>query len=575
MTVPLNVSLGLAVDTNYYQLKESVIQRIFERIKALRQTEPYIAFSMLSRIEQQKNRVAQLNFLERVREGEATSDLLSYALSERHSFQKNVSSELNSMLAEGGYLTGFASVMLGEDGRAKEILAGKDTKAQLALLVCARYVREQLPLVELKPLLGLPLLTVAVEKYLEIENSRTAREMIWAQHPNQAWIIGESYGDFSPDQFNSKKQMSREEREKKLQEEILKGNDLESIFAILNSGLEDSPAIIVRAKKEDAEISVLNAKGFQKKRQLTDDEFKELKSLTSQPEIEDIRAENHPTIGLNRYSNGQYLRVSKDSGRRIKLGSLARAPKKDATPSEQLAGIFYTMSRSGDFKTRYDIEDKIKGLEVVYANEKNPILGVGMEKKELRVYARNNEDTSTKGSRNLSQWYVFEAGQFGGATTVPDHLAESYQLYDELDKVWPNGRNVIKNFSTIPLRKATYFTLDSPEVSAGIYKLTAGAKPEKILSGNFFGLEVTADEQWLITTRSNSSAKLLSGRNTLLRVNLKTKEELTIKVPASPNFLYPRTVLSGRGLILLTQPNSEFAIEFQLNPIGWMRKPAI
>ncbi len=558
ITVPPNVSIGLAIDTNYYQLTDGLQQRIFERIKALMPTEPIIAITMLSRFEHQKNRIAQLNLIERIRAGEATSDLLSYALSERRSFQKNVSNELDSMLDEGGYISGFASVMLGEDGHIKEILTGKDTKAQLALLVCARYVREQLPVINLIPFLSLPALTVGAEKYLEVENSRTARELIWARHPNQAWIIGESYGDFSPESFGSKKQMSREEREKKLQEEVLQGNDLDSIFAFLASGQADSPAIVVRVKKGEAEICVLNAKGFQKKRQLTDFELKELKSLTSQPEIEDLNPVNFTASGSDSFLLGQYLRVSKDSGRRIQLGNLAPAPKKDATPSEQLSGIFYTMSRSGDFKIRYDIEDKIKGLEVVYADEKKPIMGVGMEKKELRVYARNTEDSITKDSGNIPQWYVFEGGQFGGATTVPDHLAESYQLYDELDKGWSSGRNQIRSFSPIPLRKATYFTLDSPEELAGVYKLTSRAKPEKILSGNFWGVEVTADEQWLVTTRITSPEKPSSNRYNLVRVNLKTKEEFIVKLPVGLKILYPKTVLPGRGLILLTEPKSEF-----------------
>lgn len=566
---PLNILVGLVLNASDSSLTDGVVQRVFDRVKELTPTEPLIAKTMLSRVEHLKNRPAQLNLVERIRTGDVDANLLAYALAERAEFKKQVSDALYPLLSEGGYAAGFAAVLLGEEGRVKDILIGKDVKAQQALLVSARYVRDKLSVMEIAPLLSNPILTNAAENYLEIENSRAARELIWSRHPNQAWIVGEAGGE---DEELDARFMSRKEREKKLQEEVLKGGGVESIFAYLSHPNAAMPAIIVRVKQEEAELSLLNVKGYQKKRLLTNSEFKELKYLTAQPEIEDLRPESY---GFRNSRTGQYvgeyLRLNKESSRRILLNDLKRAPKKDATSYEQLAGLFYSLSRTGDFKIRYDIEDKIKGIEVIYANEKRPILGVGMENKELRVYLRNTENPATATDpENQLQWHVFEQGQLGSTTTPPTHLTESYELYDELDKLWPNGRRGLRYLSVIPSRHTTYLTKDEPDDEAGIYKLTNGTQLEKILSGNFFGLEVTPDEQWLIACKRTLAPERAPFREQettspyhLVRLNLKTKQEFPIKLPVGVNMLYPHTHLPGSSLIFLTEPFSRENISNQ------------
>ncbi len=541
-------------------LTDGVILRILERVKELRPKEPVISQRLQARLVYEKNRIAQLNFLERIRSGDVSPNSMTYALSEREEFQKNVSETLLSLVSEGGYVAGIASVMLGENGRSQEILSGKDSKAQFALLVSARYLRDKLLVMEIMPLLSNPALVTVAENYLEMENSRAAREMIWAHHPNQAWIVGEgSQTDATkiPDEVRSKG-VSKKDHEKKFQKEILVEKSVDTIFAFIppdysQVAANNSPVIVVRIRGEAAELSLQNSKGFQKKRMLSSAELKELKSILSQPEIEDLNPEVYSFLNpFDSINCSEFLRVGKDSGRRIILQNLRRAPKKDATPYEQLSGIFYSLMRTGDFKIRYDIEDKIKGVEVVYADEKNPIYRVGMEKKELRIFTRISESTpSTNEPRNPAQWYVFDGGKLGGVTTSPSLLAESFEVNNELAKIRQDGSRVARFLSVIPSKQIAYITKDSPTDDAGIFKFTFGGKPEKILSGNFYGLEVTTDEKWLVTTRVEYSGEASKSPYMLVRVNLQTKEEYLVRLTAVQGALYPHAPMPGGSKILL------------------------
>ena len=214
------------------------------------------------------------------------------------------------------------------------------------------------------------------------------------------------------------------------------------------------------------------------------------------------------------------------------------------------------MMRTGNFKVRYDIQDKIKGVEVVYANEKRPIFSIGKEQNELRVYSRNDEPSATTNdAKNVPQWYAFENSQFGAVTNAPKLVAESYELYNDLDKVWENGRGGIKYLSMIPAKNITYLTKESPAEEAGVYKLIAGGKPEKILSGLLYGLEVTPDEKWLVTARVDYAQMAKQGNPlTLVRVNLQTKQEFVIPPPPGSKGLYPHAPSLVSDLILLTPP---------------------
>src|SRR5262249_16801097 len=99
----------------------------------------------------------------------------------------------------------------------------------------------------------------------------------------------------------------------------------------------------------------------------------------SRQEIENLGPERFFGEGEKGWWKYEYLRLTKEDGRRIALDGLQRAPK-NPTPHEELSGIFYRLSRSGEFTTRYNIDDKIPGVEVICAEIKAFVLKGGGEK---------------------------------------------------------------------------------------------------------------------------------------------------------------------------------------------------
>lgn len=149
-----------------------------------------------------------------------------------------------------------------------------------------------------------------------------------------------------------------EERRVELTEMIKRGGYAGGIAAIsLKDRDRQTPAVaskrmkgmVIRVRRGKAEISVYDAAGGQQTRVLSDGEFRELKNFTSRPEVDDLGPEswriNKPVIPY------EYLRLTKEGGKRIILAGYDSAPK---TPSlhERLADIFYRIDKSGESKPR-------------------------------------------------------------------------------------------------------------------------------------------------------------------------------------------------------------------------------
>ncbi len=550
--LPLNVSIGRVLyESQDIPATEGLALRLFARAKELQFNEPVIAQKILSGIERVPLTVAYLNLLDRISTDNVDVEPISYALENRRDWQKSVGEAIYPLLAQGGSAAGIAAILLGELGRQADILAGKDAKAQLALLAAARHVRAKLPVTAIAPLLNNPLLAKAAESYLEIENSAAARSLIWARHPKQAWIVGESIvAENGSDAFH-------QQLEKKLQREVLSQNGKLEIYAILakfyGAEGEENGNLIVRVRGENAEISLPNSNGYRKYRALTPNEVQDLKKLTATPEIEDLGPESFPTEDdASDGSSHEYLRLNQESGRRILLRGVRRAPKKDATEYEQLAGLFHTLSRTGDFKVRYDLEDKIRGLEVLFTNEKQKVLSIGQAGTELRVLVSKDLTTLLRKRDNDPfpyEWRSFADGQLGGLVSPPTALADFFAISKTLLTTRPQmeGHNGL-GINLLPDRRIVYWAI--PYGSApGIWKLPVGGDPVKVREGAYLGLAVTADEKWAITNRIPPEER---DAPTMLRINLQTGEERPINLPAGIP-LWAQAFIPSQKQVLLTR----------------------
>ncbi len=219
---------------------------------------------------------------EQLSSGNANLETLLLALQRRQLLRVNASSRLQLMMDQKGYVVGIGAVVLGDGAKAEEIIKGKDSAAQIALLACARMVRERLSVDSLAEFLNSKdkQLYLAAERYLESEDSAESRNLIHARHQGEALILGANY-NFDP---HPKYREEWKKWESKLHE-VVKKNPVTEIYAHYEVYYSDtspfrtdsSVSVIIRG--DSAEIIKSHIKGREEYRKLTSDELQQLRVL--------------------------------------------------------------------------------------------------------------------------------------------------------------------------------------------------------------------------------------------------------------------------------------------------------
>jgi HEAT repeats len=532
---PLKVSIGSALTGHILnhrgtiQTSDGLAVRLLERAKALRATEPVVAREILRAIEAAPLRVAEVNLVERIGEGWADIYSVTLALEHRDALRKSAGDELYRLIKQGGYATGIAAAILIDEREWKAALKGRDAKAQLALIACARYLRDKLPVDLVATLLNSPnrALAKATESYLEIEDSPEARKLVLARHPGEAYILG----DITAVSSDSRYIEAARSWEEALRKEMRGRNGSEAIYAVARTGpaAEDFTGVIIRVRGGKAEMSVHETEGRRNVRWLTDGEFEELKSLTSRQEVEYLGPESYSGEGGSNWLKYEYLRLTKEGGLRIALDGLQRAPK-NPTPHEELSGLFHRLSRSGEGAARYNIEDKIPGVEVIFADKKQSVLKVCGEGGEIRALIEEKGDEYRQGSANAPpEWREFSSGKPGEIKDEPSacrilNTPSSAPKYATVIRPSPFGRPAQ---SDGPLFYATYGE------DGGIWKGEPGMDPVKIVSGNYSHPVITPDGKWFVAIKwvaeeGNTDLQLNRRNLQLIRRNLQSREEYVV-----------------------------------------------
>jgi hypothetical protein len=534
--LPLQVSVGrILSQSGTIQAAEGLVIRLIERAKSLRASQPAFARQILRSVEAAPLPVAEVNLVERIGAGWADLDALKLALKNRDSLQKGARDELYSMVKQGGYAVGVAAAILNEEREHRETLRGSDAKAQLALIAGASYLRDKLPVELVAKLLNSPnrALSKAAERYLEIEDSAEARKRVLARHRGEAYIIGDGAG---VGRWGS---VYWEELARK---EIKSRNDLEAIYGLAQAGLSEISGVIIRVRGGKAEISLYEAEGRRDVRALTESEFEELKSFTSRREVEDLGPESYTcseTEGCY-----YYLRLTKDGGRRIMLGALRRAPI-NPTLHEELSGLFYRLSKSGEFVTRYAIEDKIPGVEVLLADKKQEAIMVCGEGREIRVLIGEKGAEYKRGlAEAMPEWREFSSGKPGKVTDDPS-ACPILSAIPMLMKIRWDGHSGPFNQ---PTRVGSAWVYSLSGEDAGIWKFEPGTEPAKIISGPYSYPVVTPDGKWLVAIKTTRAPGEDSPK--LVRHNLQTGEEFPV-TKANGSYPPPIMYVAAHGKALL------------------------
>lgn len=563
--LPLQISIGRTLhESETIQATEGMALRLFERAKALRASQPAVARQILRSIEDIPLRAAEINMVERIGAGWADVDLLKLALENRDSLQKSATDELYGLLKQGGHAAGIAAAILNDEREHRESLGGTDAKAQLALLAGARYLRDKLPVELVSRLLNSPnrALAKAAENYLEVEDSAEARRLVLARRRGEAYILGHHATDYELYLEAMRKW------EEAMRREIKGGAGLEAIYALVRPGIgKNINGAVIRVRDGKAEISVYEyeVEGRRNVRILTESEFEELKSFTSRQEVDDLGPETYDgDPGRVRY---EYLRLTKEGGRRITLDALRRAPK-NPTLREELSGLFHRLSRSGEFVMRYAIEDKIPGVEVLLADKKQGAAMVCGEGREIRVLVGEKGVEYKCGiAEAMCEWHEASSGKLGNVTEEPTACPRLFliQLLMKIrSKSHYSGNGQLGEFE----RSGAAWVYALSGIDAGVWKVEPGAEATRIINGTYANPVVTPDGKWMVAIKRSSGGETDSSQ--LVRHNLQTGEEFPIDMQ---NVAYHPlvTYVAAHGKVLFAHPG--FRDKEHLNAINYLLDP--
>lgn len=574
--LPLQISIGAVyAESDELDISDSLATLLFNRVKALRKTQPELARKILSIAQKSSGIAADLNLVDCIAEGWVDVETLKLAFESRVQLRKNVGDKLEELFKLGGYQAGLAAAILEEEDNRLKVLNGRDTNAQLALLAAARYMREKLPVELVGKIMNAGAVPAnpavktvanaaanAAELYLEAEDNAEARKLVWARHPGEAKILGEQfYFDMPPGVI-----LPVSTWEEKMRKEIRSADGPEEIYAAVPSrNPEVFNSIIIRVRKGAdgplAEISLHQAEGRRQVRTLTSDELQELRDFTSREDIENMKPGNQPGESGFAYHGPpaffEYLRLTKDGGRRLKIAQVRRAPKKDATLDEQLGGLFYQLSRTGEFRLRYVLEDKIPGVEVLVAEDKRQVYSICQDGGQLSVMiSLENAEPNGLPERGF-EWRALVDGRLGAPIDEPANCQPGSFLWNRNDWIREMRMKVGAMFDPKAKLGNVWFAQANPEGEPGIWKFEEGQSPLKIAAGIYGNLVVTPDGKWLIAKKTIQTEDNFESH--LIRIQLPSGREFPISGVQAGD-LFPVGYIAAHNKFLLSQ------YQFQYRP---------
>ena len=543
--LPIRVSMGRALrDQDDFDLSESLAVRLIERARQLQPTQPAVARELFVIVQALPYPAVRADLVDRLGRGWVDLGGLEIVLAHRDKFCAGLDSELHALERLGGSAAGLAAVILQDDVRRRAVLRGEHARARVALLAASRFMRDRLPVDLVGPLLAATDRTLAgaAESYLEFEDSAEARRLIYARHPGEARILGERHDQFSESQVAplAEEALRRELREQK---------GLDAVYAMIAAPGARNNGLIVRVRGGRAEASLHSTEGRRRVRWLTESELGELRSFTVRQEVEDLPAESRAIGTRARDEIGvsyEYLRITREGGRRILLSEMQAAPRRNPTLHEELSDLFHRLSRAGEYRTRYAIEEKIPGVEVLFADGDQYVEGICGEGAELRIRVREarkegDEIHPLRRARQggEAQWRVFNGAQ-PGSVVDPPRACRTIESLPVLQGA--NGPLVL--MAPTRVGDAMVFTSIGPESAVWIAR--PGADPVRIAEGALNFPILTPDGQWLVGNRLGEPTT----GSRLVRREMKTGREFSVEIADSPEAV-PIAWLEAHGKILL------------------------
>ena len=545
---------------------ESVAAGVVRRYKELRNTKPNVAETLWLIALQWKAAAVDIAIAERIAEGSADLNTLRVGLERRKSLQANAAAILRPLLSLGGYAAGISAAVLGDVGGQASILGSKDSEARIALLACARMVRDSLPFDSVGKLLSQGgLLQLAAERYLESTDTSGARKLLRSQRPGEILIQG------ARDVFNPKERSLEDwvKWESALVDDV-KNKRADEVFGELQFHYSDATPFItrqsaeIRVRADEAQLCKRKDAAREECRLLQLSELQSLRGLFEEVSFDDLPPIVLPGGGLGG-SAQEFVRIMKDGGRRVFAANLyllnwtTTWSLKNQTPHNRLASLFGVLEKTGDFALRYALKEKIANVEVLSADDQHPVEYVSAEGGELRVLVKDKEanwEAIRKGQKDDSlNWHALSDGKIGAVTTQP----QASEVLDDKEDLPDAIRQRFRRENPLWQIKAgdTFIRITNWNGQQGIWLCRVGSEPKPIAKGNYFNPIVTPDGNWLVAVKRGS------GKDGLVRIDLRTNREFTVE---TENFYYPVVRIPGSEKLLFGHYRGDAREHSMLDP---------
>ncbi|MEP6902571.1 MAG: HEAT repeat domain-containing protein [Actinomycetota bacterium] len=594
-TVPLAISIGSFVAFRPEQ-SDGLVVRAIERLKALRKTKPAVAGALAGIMRRWKGRVIFIERLRQIRDGEADLETILAALAKRKEIREKVPNDVFALRGAAGTGRGIGACLAEDNTDFLNILGQKDADAQTAMLGCARLLRAILPVPEVGSFLKNvnKNLALAAERYLESEDSLEARLLVLGQHQNEAVILGARQA-FIPDfkNVNYTEKLNEvfqsvtgraflvgnfsnlDKTEETLRREIKTNPDLLAVYGILPNKADGQQ--VIRVFKDKITFTDYEDAARYREKTLTAKEYEDFFRFLIDEKVDTTT----PSVGsCYDCESSEFIMFGRDGGRRVFFSntSIERAPIKN---------IFarFASFNQGELKLHYLLADKIKGLEVLLADDKFEARAVWKNGNDLRVLVEdsNKEEEIEK---NLSEqfqvensveideenyeelekrrdsqnkrreeaeyahyfWRGFENGKLGGVLPQP---LEIPFLIDETQ--FPETTEINPNPRAWQVRAGNYEIRTSYSEEGGLFKVRRSQTSIKIKDGNYSSPIVTADENWVIVAKP--AAKWGEPGN-LFRINLPTGKEFQVNLPPA-DILKPVAFIASPNKVLIIRAKAK------------------
>lgn len=565
---PLPVQLSIAKYlATIKEVPGSLARSVLAHAESLKKTNPTMRQSLLAIANQWQSRAIDLDMIQRIASGSADVNTIATALERRTMLRENLGAELQMLAERTDETLGIGAVLLNDPQMAQSILTSENQQPQIGLLAGARLTQTPLPVDLVGRLLPSknPLLALAAKRYLLAEDSTDARKLLWQHHPDQGFVTGwrENYANIGDSDFEP-----LAKAEEKLRSELFKEEGPLEIFALIVNS-EQRHSYILRVYANKVIYTHYEDNSRYRERVISQAELAAFKELVDTAGLADLGPQFndcHHDCWI-----AEFLALNKSEPWRV----FSYGP---FTTWDSLLERFELLGRGEGARVRYDLENEIKGLEVLYADDKLWVKNVWEDNDEIRIFverpvteeelkevATTEEDDryseAAKAERRRKELALRKARISwrkldGNKATAVVAQPPGYSTFDEAN--FPADHNPSADYATGNAQMVSHDTIVIARSFDGLWKQAAGRKPVRIgdEDGVYGSPIATADGKWVVLAKTDTD---WSKPNYIVRFNLQTGQEFRVNIEPAEE-LNPIAFLPGRNRVLLRRGESEYDV---------------